>query len=60
MTLSIKHAALSTTAVNANAGVKLIKLIWLEFTHTFCNIDHFIRIINICLLQRKDLAYKKE
>jgi len=37
-------------------GVDLIKQFWSKFTHTFCKLDHFINIGNICGIASGELA----
>ncbi len=33
--------------------VNLIKVFWSKITHTFCKLDHFINISNICCIGMK-------
>ncbi len=34
--------------MRSTTGADLIKLFWNKFTHTFCNLDHFIYAQFIC------------
>ncbi len=40
-------------------GVNLIKLFWRKFNHTFCKIDHFMNICNICSIAKKRSSLQK-
>jgi hypothetical protein len=39
---------LSKTLKVGAPGVNLTKLFWHKFTHTFCKLDYFLNMINIC------------
>ncbi len=41
-------------------GVYLIKLFSTKFAHTFCELDHFINLSNICYIAMKRTNLQKE
>ncbi len=40
-------------------GVNFMKLFWHKFTYTFCKLDHFINVNNICHKTMKRSRFSK-
>jgi hypothetical protein len=47
-----KLGCLAVTGKELSRG-RSHKLFWSKFTHTFCKLDHFINISNICCIDMK-------